>query len=169
MTADAACHDGVALVQQAQFAAVLVHHVANIVLLIIVEVDTEVLAGAQQIQNFFQIFTLPVFLKDGIDFLGVQVTGVLGVNAVDPPAVVIARKVVILLPLLGGIQLHCAGLEVVTDLHGRQAFIAQGNKQTFFHDCFSLSFIIISCDNIFCQLILNQEKWNCQYRISIIK
>jgi hypothetical protein len=55
MTADSACHDCVALVEYAQLTAVFVHHEADIIFVIVVNIDTEVLSCSQQIQNFFQI------------------------------------------------------------------------------------------------------------------
>ena len=128
VTTDAAGHDGVALVQQAQLAAVLVHHVADVVLVIVVDVDAEVLAGTEQVQDLFQVFLLAILFKEGPDFLGVQEACVLGVDAVDPPGVVVAGEVVVGLPLLGGIQADSAGLKIVADAHSGEAFLTQGDK-----------------------------------------
>ena len=134
MTADTTGHDGVALVQQAQLAAVLIHHIPNVVFCIVVNVNTEVFSGAEQIQNLFQILLLAVLFKQRPGLLGVVILGVFGKDTVDAPAVVIGGKVEIRLPFLGGVQTDGAGLEVITDAHGGQALFTQGDKQTLCHN-----------------------------------
>ena len=145
MTADTTGHDGVALVQQAQLAAVLIHHIPNIVFCIVVNVNAEVLSGAEQIQNLFQILFLAVLFKQLPSFLRVEILGVFGKDTVDAPTVVIGGKVEIRFPFLGGVQTDGAGLEVVTDAHGGQALFTQGDKQTLRHNVALLFNLFMHC------------------------